>query len=77
MHVVRYGWHSKPSPGRVLGTNEKPKTESADCERRHPCGNGIAAAATEKPGGDRRYKPHATDQSRVVSHANDALHVGD
>ena len=45
MHVVRYGRHSKPSPGRVLGTNDKPKTESADRQRRHPCGNCIAAQA--------------------------------
>src|SRR6478609_2131724 len=52
VHVVRYGRHSKPSAGRVLGTNEKPKTESADCERRHPGGNGIATQATEEPGGD-------------------------
>ena len=55
MHVVRYGRHSKPSPGRVFSTNEKPKTESADRQRRHPCGNRVAAQATEEPGGDRRY----------------------
>jgi hypothetical protein len=70
VYVVRQGRHSKPSPGRVLGTHKKPKTESADCERRHPCGDGIASQATEEPGGDRRYKPHAADQNRVVFHAN-------
>jgi hypothetical protein len=55
---------------------KKPKTESTDRERRHPCGDGIASQATEEPGGDRRYKPHAADQNRVVFHAN-FLHVGD
>jgi hypothetical protein len=77
VHVVRYGRHSKPSPARVLGTNEKPKTESADRQRRHPCGNCIAAQATEEPGGNRRYQSHAADQNRVVHHSNLCFCTGD
>ena len=30
----------------------------------------IPTQATEKPGGDCRHKPHATDQSRIMSHLN-------
>jgi len=43
VHVVGYEGYSKPSP---IGTNEKPKTKGANCERCHPGGNGIAAQAT-------------------------------
>src|SRR5262249_48864231 len=46
VHVVGYEGYSKPSPSSVLGTNEKPKTKGANCERCHPGGNGIAAQAT-------------------------------
>jgi len=69
VYVVRYERYSKPSAGGVLGTNEKPKTKGANCERRHPSGNGIATQTTKEPGGYRRYKPHATDQNRIVSHS--------
>ena len=69
VHVVGYEGYSKPSPGGVLGTDEKPKTKGANCERRHPGGNGIAAQSTEEPGGHRSHKPDASDQNRIVSHS--------
>ena len=69
VHVVGYEGYSKPSPSRVLGTNEKPKTKGANCERCYPSGNGIAAQAAEEPGGYRSHKPNTTDQNRVVSHS--------
>ena len=73
-HVVGYEGYSKPSPCSVLGINEKPKTKGANCERRYPGGNGIAAQATDEPSGYRSHKTHATDQNRIVSHP--ALHFG-
>ena len=69
VHVVGYEGYSKPSPGGVLGTHEKPKTKGANCERRHPGGNDIAAQSTEEPGGHRSHKPDASDQNRSVSHS--------
>jgi hypothetical protein len=69
VHVVGYEGYSKPSPSGVLGTNEKPKTEGANCEWRHPGGNVIAAQATDEPSGYRSHKPHATDKNRIVSHS--------
>ena len=45
VHMVEYEGYSKSSPSGVLGTNEKPKTKGANCERCHPGGNGIAAQA--------------------------------
>ena len=68
VHVVGYQGHAKPSPACVLGSNKKPKTEGGDSERCHPGRDGIAAQATEEPGGDRRHKPDATDQNYVVPH---------
>ena len=69
VHVVGCEGYSKPSHSGVLGTNEKPKTKDANCKRRHPNGNGIATQTTKEPSRDRRYKPHATDQNRIVSHS--------
>ena len=74
VHVVGYEGYSKPSPSTVLGTNEKPKTKGANCERRYPGGNGIAAQATDEPSGYRSHKTNATNQNRIVSHP--ALHFG-
>ena len=68
VHVVPYKGHSKPAVDRVFDANEKPKTEGADRERCHPGGNGMAAQATEEPGGYRCHKPDANDQNCVVSH---------
>ena len=69
VHVVGYEGYSKPSATGVLGANKKPKTKGANCERRHPGGNGITTQPAEEPGGDGRYKSCATDQNCVVSHS--------
>ena len=69
VHVVGYEGHPKFSPRGVLGANEEPETKCANCERRHPSGNGMAAQSTEKPSGDRSHQPDAADQKRVVSHS--------
>ena len=69
VHVVGYEGYSKPSPGGVLGTREKPKTKGANCERRYPGGNGIAAQATDEPSGYRSHKTNATNQNRIMSHS--------
>jgi hypothetical protein len=78
VHTVGYERYAEPSPGRILGTNKKPKTESADCERCHPGGDAIAAQATDQPCGYRSHKPDATDQNYIVPHsALRFLQVGD
>ena len=74
VHVLGYEGYSKPSRSSVLDTNEKPKTKGANCERRYPGGNGIAAQATDEPSGYRSHKTNATNQNRIVSHP--ALHFG-
>jgi hypothetical protein len=65
----RPGGHCARLPMLQMITHEKPKTKGANCERRHPGGNGIAAQSTEKPGGHRSHKPDASDQNRIVSHS--------
>lgn len=50
----------------VFLPNEKPKAKGANCERHHPGGNGIAAQATEEPGGYGRHKPTPPSKPHCV-----------
>ena len=64
--VTRQVRHFEPSVRRVLGTNEKPKAESAD--RESPSRGVVAAPMADEPGEDESDQPDATNPHKVMPH---------
>jgi hypothetical protein len=64
--VTRQVRHFEPSVRRVLGTNEKPKAESAD--RESPSRGVVAAPMADEPGEDKSDEPDATNPQKVMPH---------
>ena len=66
MVVTRQVRHFEPSMRRVLGTNEKPKAESAD--RESPSRGVVAAPMADEPGENKSDQPDATNPQKVMPH---------
>ena len=64
--VIRQERHFEPSLRRVLGTNQKPKTESAD--RESPSRGVVSAPMANEPGEDEGDQPDSTNPHKVMPH---------